>query len=113
MVKSSWDDAYWIWNYDLLLYLEAIINIVGSYDAPPPPESMLVWLGGRYVLCAADIPTLIRRRGEIGIVPTLLTMIVDDCAPRFPNASSDEAILHGNVLHISIGPFDRSASHIL
>ena len=30
MVKSSWDDAYWIWNYDLLLYLKAIINIVGS-----------------------------------------------------------------------------------
>ena len=35
---------------------------------PPPPESMLVWVGGRYVLCAADIPTLIRGRGEIGIV---------------------------------------------
>ena len=68
---------YWIWNYDLLLYLKAIINTVGSYDAPPPPESMLVWVGGRYVLCAADIPTLIQGRGEIGIVPTLLTMIVE------------------------------------
>ena len=66
--------------------LQAIINIVGNYDAPPPftplppspppPESMLVWVSGRYVLCAADIPTLIRGRGEIGIVPTILTMIV-------------------------------------
>ena len=33
MVKSSWDDADWIWNYEILLFLEAIINIVGSYDA--------------------------------------------------------------------------------
>ena len=64
MVKSSWDDADWIWNYVPLLYLKAIINIV------------LVWFGGRYVLCAADIPKLIRGRGEIGIVPTLSTMIV-------------------------------------
>ena len=70
MVKSSWDDADWIWNYELQLYLKAIINIEG------PPESMLVWVGGRYVLCAADIPTLIRGRGENGIVPTLSTMIV-------------------------------------
>ena len=53
MVKSSWDDADWIWNYELLLYLKAIINIVGSYDAPPR-ETMLVWIGGRCVLCAAD-----------------------------------------------------------
>ena len=29
MVKSSWDDAYWIWNYNPLLYLKAIINIGG------------------------------------------------------------------------------------
>ena len=46
-----------------------------GYDAPPH-ESTLVWVDGRYVLCAADIPTLIRGRGEIGIVPTLSTMIV-------------------------------------
>ena len=55
------------------------ISIV-SYDPlpppPPPPESMLVWVGGRYVLSAADIPTLIRGREEIGIIPTLLTLIV-------------------------------------
>ena len=36
MVKSSWDDAYWIWNYDLLLYLKAIINIVGTMMTPFP-----------------------------------------------------------------------------
>ena len=78
MVKSSWDDADWIWNYELLLYLEAILNIVGSYVAPPLPESMLVWVGGHHILCAADIPTLIweKGKGEIGIVPALLTMIV-------------------------------------
>ena len=29
MVKSSWDDAYWIWNYDPLLYPKAIVNIGG------------------------------------------------------------------------------------
>ena len=45
-------------------YTSGYHDNVGSYDAPPP-ESMLVWVGGRYVLCAADIPTLIRGRGEI------------------------------------------------
>ena len=38
MVKCSWDDADWIWNYELLLYLKATINIVGSYDATLPPN---------------------------------------------------------------------------
>ena len=38
MGNSSWGDAGWIWNYELLLHLEAIINIVGSYDAPLPPN---------------------------------------------------------------------------
>ena len=37
---------------------------------------MLVWAGFRHVLCAADIPTLIRGRGEISIIPTFFTMIV-------------------------------------
>ena len=70
MVKSSWDDADWIWNYSLLLYLKAIIAVVGSYDASPPPppplDPMLVWVGGRYVLCAVDIPTLVQGRGGGG-----------------------------------------------
>ena len=66
MGKSIWDDADSIWNYELLFYLKAIINIVGSYDAPlPSPESILVWVGGPYVLCAADIPTLIRGEGKL------------------------------------------------
>ena len=55
MVKSSWDNVDWIWNYELLLYLKAIINIVGSYAAPSPRINV----GGRNILCAADIPTLI------------------------------------------------------
>ena len=52
-------------------------HYIGGYlGRPPPPESMFVWVGGCYILCAADIPTFIQGRGEIGIVPTLLTIIV-------------------------------------
>ena len=35
MVESSWDDADWIWHYELTAI---VINIVGSYDSPPPPN---------------------------------------------------------------------------
>ena len=59
MVKRSWGDADWIRIQQLLLYLKAIIL-------------NQCWCE----LCAADIPTLIRGKGKIGIVPTLLSMIV-------------------------------------
>ena len=67
MVKSSWDDADSIRIYYILLFHKSlhlhyskIINVRGSYCASPPPESMLAWVGACFVLCAADIPTLIR-----------------------------------------------------
>ena len=48
MVKSSWDDPAWMWNYELLLYLEAIINIVGSYHPPLPPKSWCEFVAVTY-----------------------------------------------------------------
>ena len=75
MVKSCWDDGDWIWIHELLFYLKVTLWGYNSYDAPPP-ESTLVWVSAHHVLCAADISTLIQGRGETGIIPTLLAMIV-------------------------------------
>ena len=56
------------------------INIEAGYDAPRPLNQC--WCAGLYPLrtvYTTDISTLIRGGGKIGIVPTLLAMIVDDC----------------------------------
>ena len=67
MAKSSRDAGDWI-------YFETS----WGYDAPSPHTHLPLnqcWCA-RYVLCAADISTLIWGRGDIGIVPTLLALIV-------------------------------------
>ena len=80
MVNSSWDNADWIWNYELLLYLKATINIVGSHDDAPLPLNQC-WC--ELVVVTYCVQLIFQHwfwGGGIDIVPTLFTMIVVNCS---------------------------------